>query len=425
VIVRIDPTEVEAEVQQSRAALAEAQYRLAQAQLTENPTNVSINSQIRQQTAGVASASADYDQVQQNLESQVAAANENVIDATGKVDGATAALTSAKANLENARAKYNRTVELYKQGYVAAQEVDDSKTTVSVQEAAVEQAAAQLSSAQALKRAAEKQASIVKTKGRADIAASQAKLQQARASLESANANTAQGPAYQQSISALRSVVAAAQASLQSARARRADTVLISPLDGFVTGRYLDPGAIATPGQAIIAVQFMKQVWVSVSAPEELSTKIHIGQPATIRTDAIPGRTFTGNVIQVNPSADPQSRQFVVRVIMSNTEGLFKPGTFARVSIETDRVSGITAVPREAVKSDRTGDYVMVVDADNKAERRPVTTGTEDTDYVAITDGLAPGERVVTMSAMPLREGQAVGTGKGRHGGNSRPEAYK
>jgi len=51
----------------------------------------------------------------------------------------------------------------------------------------------------------------------------------------------------------------------------------------------------------------MKQVWVTVSAPEELGTRIHIGQPATVTTDAIPDRTFTANVIQVNPSADPQS----------------------------------------------------------------------------------------------------------------------
>jgi len=96
---------------------------------------------------------------------------------------------------------------------------------------------------------------------------------------------------------------------------------------------------------------------------------------------------------------------------MSNSEGLFKPGSFARVSIETDRVHGATAVLREAVEKDKAGNYVMVASS-GKAERRPVTTGVEDTDYVAITEGLAPGEKVVTMSAMPLKDGSANQAGR-------------
>lgn len=416
VLVRIDPSDVEAEVVQQRAALAEAQYRLAQAQLTENPTNVSVNTVIRQQKAGVESASADFNQTNENYKAQVASANASVTDMQGRVDNAKAALKSAQANLKNANAKYNRLAELLKKGYVSAQDVDDSKTVVEVQEAAVNTAQSQVNSASAQKAAAEQQASIVATKGKADIEASRAKLDQAKASLEYAHANTATKAAYKQSISALRAEVDVARAALRNAESKRSDTVLVSPLDGFVTGRYVDPGAIAMSGQAILAVQFMRQIWVTVFVPEEIAPKIHIGQPATLALDALPGKTFTGSVIQLNPSADPASRQFMARVILSNQDTLFKPGMFGRVSIVTDKILNALAVPREAVQTDRMGTYAMVVDEKGKTERRPIVTGASDPDYIAIEAGLSPGDKVVTMTAFKLREGQSVKAG-GKRGG--------
>jgi RND family efflux transporter MFP subunit len=416
VLVRIDPSDVEAQVVQQRATLAEAQYRLAQAQLTENPTNVSVNTAIRQQQAGVESAKADFNQTSENYRAQVASANAAVTDMQGRVDNAKAGVKSAQANLQNANSRHNRLAELYKKGFVSAQDVDDSKTTVAVQEASVNTAQSQVDSALAQKAAAQEQASIVVTKGRADIESARARLAQAKASLEYAHANTAEKAAYKQSISALRAQVDAARAGLRNAETKRADTVLISPLDGFVTGRYVDPGAIATSGQPILAVQFMRQVWVTVFVPEEIAPKIHIGQPATLKFDAIPDRGFTGSVIQLNPSADPTSRQFMARVILSNSESLFKPGMFGRVSIMTDKIANALAVPREAVQTDRLGTYAMVVDDSGKTERRPIVTGASDPSYIAVEQGLRPGEKVVTLSAFRLREGQSVGTG-GKPGG--------
>lgn len=416
VLVRIDPSEVEANVQQAAAALAEAQYRLAQAQLNQGPTDVSVTTQIRQQKASVASAAADLKQVRTNYEAQLAAASAGVTDAQAKIDNAKAAVKSAQANLENATAKYNRVAGLYKKGYIATQAVDDAKTAVSVQESAVEIARGQLDSAIAQKDAVQQQASIVKTKGQADIEAAQAKLEQARASFDYAQANTVQKPAYIQSLSALKASVAAARAALASAETRRRDTVLKSPLDGFVTARYADPGTMASAGQPILAVQFTKQVWVTIAVPEEVCAKVHIGQSARVALDALPGRTFTGSIIQVNPSADVQSRQFTVRVIMSNSEDLFKPGMFGRVFIETDRVRDAIVVPREAVQHDSFGSYVTIVDSSGKARRQLVTTGADDTRFVAIEQGVRPGDRVVTMSTFPVRDGQVVRLGGRREG---------
>jgi len=394
ILVRINPDQVEAQVRQQQAALAEARYRLAEAQITQNPTNVSVATQVRQQEAGLASAQADYDQVRQNYQAQVDSA-------TAAVTTLDAGVRSAQANLDNARAKYNRLAGLFKQGLVSAQDVDDARTAVGVQQAALDAVISQRSAAQ-------KQAEIVKTKGKADIAAAQAKAAQAQAALESARANTAQTPAYQQSLAALRASVAAAEAGLKNAEAMRADTVLVAPLNGFVTDRYMDPGSVATAGQPILRVQFLRQVWITIPVPEDVSAKISLGMPAQVSLDTLPGRLFVGKVTQVSPSADPQSRQFSVRVTLDNPSNLIKPGTYARVRIETSRVRAATVVPREAVEQDRGGAYVMVVDDSGKAARRDVTLGTQGVEVVAITSGLRPGEKVITMSAFALKDGQPV-----------------
>jgi len=408
VLVRIDASDVEAGVNQARANVAEAQYRLAQAQITENPTNVGIASQIHQQEASVASAEADLNQVQQNYSARVAAAQAVVTDTEGRIDEAEAAIGSAQANVDNAQAKYNRTLDLFGRGFVAAQDVDDAKAAIEVARAQLKAAQARLASATAQRGAAVQQAAIADTGGKADIEAAKAKLAQAKAALASAQANSAQTSAYRQSLSALRSSVTAAEAALRSAEAKRADTVLLSPLEGKVTARYTDPGGIASPSQPILEVQFMRDLWATVAIPEELSGKVHIGQPASLKLDAYPGETFTASVIQVNPSADPQSRQVTVRAILDNRASKLKPGMFGRLALVTDEVKEGIAIPREALEQDAQGPYVLVVDSASKAVRRSVQIGLEGTDYIAIDEGLIPGEKVIILSARPVRDGQVV-----------------
>ncbi len=343
VLARIDPAQVEAQVRQAKASLAEAQYRLAQAKITQNPTNVSVATQVQQEEAAV---------------------------------------RSAEANLANATAKYNRANGLYQKGFIAAQEVDDARTAVGVQQAA---------------------------------------LEQARAALDYARANTAQTPAYEQSLAALEAAVAAEEAGLRNAESLRADTVLAAPFDGFVTGRYMDPGAVVTAGQPILTVQYMRQVWVTVSIPEEASGQVQLGQSAEVSLDAMPGARFIGKVTQINPSADPQSRQFSVRVTLDNPSYAIKPGTFAHVLIETGKVRDAVVVPREAVQVDKAGSYVMVIDDKDVATRRSVSLGASSSDVIAIASGLRPGEKVITLTAFPLKDGQAVSVGgKGGQRGRRR-----
>ena len=132
-LVQIDPTETIGQVLQAKSQLAQAQSSYVSAKYIQNPTNVNVISQIEQAVATVNSNQADYDQVYQNFEDQVHQAHSAVVDAQAKVAAAKAAtynaeagLDSAKASLDDAQAKLNREDTLYKQGFVAAQDRDDS-----------------------------------------------------------------------------------------------------------------------------------------------------------------------------------------------------------------------------------------------------------------------------------------------------------
>jgi RND family efflux transporter MFP subunit len=154
-----------------------------------------------------------------------------------------------------------------------------------------------------------------------------------------------------------------------------------------------------------------------VPVPEEVSAKVHLGASAQVTLDALPGRAFAGHITQINPSADPESRQFAVRVTLDNADNLIRPGTFAHVAIETERVRDAVVVPREAVQRGEGGASVVVVDGSDTARHRPVTLGASDANGIAVTEGLTPGEKVVTLCTFPLKDGQQVSLGGERKGG--------
>ena len=428
ILARIDASDVESQIQQARAAVAEARYRLAQAQMGRDSSDVSVNTQITQQKAAVASANADYEQARKSATAQLSAAEANLQDSDAKVANARASIKSAQANVTNAQTKYNRASRLLDKGFVAAQDVDDAKAALAVQNSALEVAEGLLQSAISQRESVAQQYNATKAKVTADTAASSARLTQAKASLEYAKSNSSQKGAYRQSIAALQSSVAIAQATLQGEILKRQDTVLRSPLDGFVTERDADPGAIASPTQPLLAVQFTKQVWVNVPVPDQVCARLRLGQPSMVVLDAFPNLKIEAKVLQINPAADPSSRQFTTRVVLNNASGMVKPGMFAHVSFEIGRVRGAVVVPREAVQTDKKGSFVMTIDKDNKAKRITVVPQGSDDRFINIGSVLKPGSNVVIMSASTLKDGQQIRSSAGRNGkagGHSRKTGKK
>lgn len=432
VLVRIDPSTAQAAVYQQQAGVAEAQSRLAQAQATQGSTEVGITSTIQQQSAGLVSAQADLNQVQRNYDAQVQSAQAGVDDAKSKLTSAQATVKSAQAGLDNARAnarnaqvKYDRTYDLYKKAFIAAQDVDDARTQLDVangQVNAAEQtlnvAQASVDSANSSLRSASANLSIVKRKGLADIAASKAKVTQARASVNVAQANRSQSPAYQQNIAALRASVNAAQAQLRQAQVNLNDTVLRSTIEGTVTARNADPGVLASPGAAILEVQYLDWLYVSTSVPLESVSQLREGLKATIKLEALPGQTFVGPITNINGAADPVSRQVTILIRLDNKAHKISPGMFGSVNIELGRVQNATLVPQEAINKTEAGATVTLVDKDSVAHVVPVELGPSQNGKVQILEGVHVGDKVVTLTYNAIKDGSKVSLG-GPSGGRS------
>lgn len=409
VLLKIDPSDLQGAVLQQQASVAEARSRLAQAQLTQGSTNVGISSQIEQQQAALSSSQANYNQVIQNANAQVAAAEAQVSAAQDAVANAQAGLQKENANFQNAQAKYDRTVSLYKQGFIAAQDLDDSRTALEVEKGSVKVSQSQVSAAQSQLNVQKQNLLIVQRKTSSDAEAAKASVTQSRANVKVASANRAQSPAYQENLAALRSAVQAAVAQLNQAQAKLSDTVVRSTIAGTVTARKADPGGMATPGNPVLEVQFLDWLYVTTSLPVESSALIHPGQTATISLDALPGRAFTGAITNIDPAADPTTRQFSVKVRLDNKGHILRPGMYARVSIVTNRVDAKVVVPREALTTAPDGSTtVVVVGKDKIAHVRPVKLGARDDRGAEVLDGVEPGENVVVLTFNALKEGQKV-----------------
>ncbi len=426
VLVRIDPREVEAGVSAAKAAVAEARARLAGAQATASATLVGIEGTIVGGRAGVLSAQAGLNGVRQNRAAQIAAAQASVADLASRISAANADVrsaeanaTAAEANLNNARIRYDRVAELYRGGYIAAQDVDDARAQVRVQEGALAVAraavAARRDTARALasqRKAAEAQVAIVRRTSSATIATADAALRSARATLGTASANRAQGAAYRENLAALRAAVGAAESAEAQAEARRADTALRSPIDGTVTARDADPGSLAAPGTPVVTVQALRPLFIEAAIPLETGGEIRPGTPAKIAFDALPGREVEGRVAGVNRAADVQNRRFTIRVRIENADEAVRPGMFARVTLVTRSTEAAVAVPIEAVNGEGRKASVTVVGERDVAERRPVETGARDGRFVEIRRGLRAGERVVTLAYKAVKDGGKVTIGR-------------
>jgi RND family efflux transporter MFP subunit len=132
---------------------------------------------------------------------------------------------------------------------------------------------------------------------------------------------------------------------------------------------------------------------------------IHAGARAEV-TPVGTTRSFEGQVWQVSPVIDPQTRQGIARVALRYDPAL-RPGGFATAAIAAGGESA-PELPQSALLSDAKGNYVYIVDAQDKVQRRDVTLGPVDDDKVVIASGLTGRERVVRASGAFLSPGQKV-----------------
>jgi len=283
---------------------------------------------------------------------------------------------------------------------------------------------------------------------RIDIAETEALVKRAEAALEASKAGYAQaqvslvraereqaralklkesGLATQLSIDDSRTETDAAKARVESARAqirvaeedfrqakaRLAKGLVSSPIDGIVAMREVNVGDLASDaaaGKPIFRIVDNRLLNLTVTVPSVDSARVKVGQPLNFTVDSLPGRTFTGKVMFVNPELSAADRSLKVIAEVRNTPELLKGGLFAKGRIVTGERSNVILVPRSAISGLdlASGKGIINTVSDGVAKRIEVGTGSASGEMIEVVSGLKAGEQYVVRGGFNLRDGDRV-----------------
>ncbi len=197
-----------------------------------------------------------------------------------------------------------------------------------------------------------------------------------------------------------------ARAQHKQSLASNARLVVRAPVGGYVLERNVEPGQTATAGSgALFRIAKGGEMELRAQLAESDLAAISQGVSATV-TPVGTDRQFTGQIWQISPVINAQTRQGIARIALPFDRAL-KPGGFASVQIIAGAVTAIM-LPESAIQNDSDGSFVYVVGKDNKVIRRKITTGIVTSDGIPITGGLKNTDKVVVYAGGFLNPGESV-----------------
>lgn len=464
VVARIDPSDSNSALEQSRADYSSAQAKVLQARQNLEMERAQYPAQLKSAEQAVTSAKARLAQAEAQARIQPKLTDESIKQEESalasaqaslrqiktalipqKLASAKSAYDQAKASEQQAKKDYERQLALLEKGFVAKSQVDSAEEKYTV-------AKAQLDTAK------NKYDTIVDETDQ-DLLTAEAKVAQTKSALETAKANRVQDSIRQQELEAARASLKQAQASLDSIRAtyrqqavksgditqaeaqvKRAEaavnkaatdlgyTTIVAPRVGVVVKKYVEEGSIVAAarsssigsgsGVALLEVADVSKMYALVDIDETDIAQIHIGQEVDVTVDAYPDDVFKGRVTKIAPQASTTTNvtTIPVKVELESTDLRLKPQMNATCDFITARKSNVLTVANAAVKQIPEGSTVMVI-RDGKPVSRKVELGLADDDRTEVISGLKEGEIVVTSDMGPGMEssnGRGFSPGAGR-----------
>jgi RND family efflux transporter MFP subunit len=263
-----------------------------------------------------------------------------------------AQLAEAQSRLQNANSAYTRFLELRESGYVSQEMVDAKMHEKNAALAAVASATASLSSA---------------------------RLDQVRTHADASG------------ISKL-----------------RAQTRLLSPVDGIVTERLAEPGVTVVAGQTLIQVIDPASVWVKTRIEQKQAGLVRVGQPADVVLRSQPNTVLQGKVKRVDQIGDAITEERIVNVILADMAVVKMVGELAEVTIKLPQLDHALSIPAAALKQQDKQEGVWVIQ-DGRVQFKPVRTGLTTLEgRTQIISGLAEGDEVIVYSQQELHAGMKV-----------------
>jgi HlyD family secretion protein len=199
--------------------------------------------------------------------------------------------------------------------------------------------------------------------------------------------------------------VKVAAAQLAEAQARLARAEVRAPADGTLLTRSVEVGQTLSPGGALFRLAEGDEVELRGDVAEQDLPLLKVGQSVDVRLTGNP-KVYPGHVRLLGAIIDPQTRLGMARVSLTPDPNL-RPGAFARAQVTVSNAQRVV-LPQTAVLTDDHGSYVLVVDSEDKVERRPVHVSGIAQGGVTIADGVSDNDRVVATAGAFLQVGEKV-----------------
>ncbi len=225
------------------------------------------------------------------------------------------------------------------------------------------------------------------------------------AGLEKRRANQTPKP----DVEAARARLQDAESALTLARQRAAQTVIRAPIAGEIYDLAARPGTYLNVGDLIANVGTLDRLRVRVYVDEPLLGRVRLGEPVTIRWEALPGKTWDGSVDQMPASIQALGARQVGEVVcaIENPGRDLIPGNNVDAEIRTAVVENALVIPKETIRRDGGGDFVFTLHGDT-LERRPVKIGESNVTQAQIVEGLSEGDVIALPSDLELKPGERV-----------------
>jgi membrane fusion protein (multidrug efflux system) len=274
VLVELDPRDYQVSVDKARAELADAEANAVAAQSNVPITSTTAASNVTTARGGIAQA-----------QSGVTAAEKEVDAARARLVSAQARLREAEANATKAARDVERLRGLLAKDEVSQQQFDATTAAAEAQRAAADSARSQIAEAEAGLRVAESR-----------LAQSRAGEQQAHAEMATAQTAPSQIAATKARASSAEAHVQQARATVAQAELNREYVTIKAPVRGIVSRKGINVGQVVQPGQPLLAIVQIDDVWITANFKETQLKNMRPGQRAKASVDALGGREFTGKV---------------------------------------------------------------------------------------------------------------------------------
>lgn len=199
-----------------------------------------------------------------------------------------------------------------------------------------------------------------------------------------------------------------AQNRVQQAKRRLEDSYVKAPINGIINKRNIEVGTYVSPSTALFDIVDVSKLKLLVSANESQVVGLKVGTPAKIKTTVFPDKEFNGKVTFIAAKAD-NSLNYPVEILVENQGGQqLKAGMYGTAHFEFEQGEPVIVVPRTAFVGSVSSNQVYVLENENTARTRTVTSGRIFGDQVEVLNGLQEGESIIISGQVNLVDGTEV-----------------